>query len=134
MQRILIAGAGYLGLALAERLSQKYEVLLARRTPSQSGPLKTFACDFSDGETLKDLPPVDAVYYAASADDGSDAAYERVYWKGLKNLVDQVKTQSHPPRFYLASSTSAYAAKHGEEVDETSSELERESASRFIVA
>lgn len=134
MKRILIAGAGYLGLALAERLSKKYEVILARRTPSQNGPFQTVACDFSDPGTLKHLPAVDAVYYAASADDGSDEAYERVYFKGLRNLVDQVKSQSHPPRFYLASSTSVYAAKNGEVVDETTANLERESASRFIVA
>jgi nucleoside-diphosphate-sugar epimerase len=134
MQRLLIAGAGYLGLALAERLAKKYEIILARRTASKGGPFQTIACDFADPQTLKNLPEVDAVYYAASADDGSDAAYERVYLNGLKNLVDQVKLQRHPPRFFLASSTSVYSAKKGELVDESSQELEQESASRFIVS
>ncbi len=137
MQRILIAGAGYLGFALAESLFRSpldYEVYLARRTPFDSEGFKTIACDFSEASSLRDLPEVDAIYYAVSADGATETAYERAYSLGVKNLIDHYKSRSIRPKFYFSSSTSVYAAKAGEIVTEDRSEVSSEGMSRFIVA
>ena len=138
MAKILIAGAGYLGLALADCLSRDtagtHEIVLARRSARPSPGLKTITCDFTDSASLKDLPVVDAIYYAVAADDSTDLAYEKSYLVAVRNLVEHYQKRGINPRFYLSSSTSAYSAKQGEIVTEDSVGLAQSGPSRFIVA
>lgn len=111
--RILVAGAGYLGLAFAE-ISKGSDVTLARRSPKASEDFRTVTCDFTDPSSFGALPEVDCVYYAVAADEATEAAYQKAYFQGLKNLVDHYEKQSEKPAFFYSSSTSVYAASEGE--------------------
>lgn len=126
--RVLIAGAGYLGMAFAE-LMQGADVTLARRSAVDDPRFKAFRCDFSDAKTLRDLPDFDLVYYSVAADSGTEEAYEKAYYTGLKNLVDHFewlnKTRgANCPAFFYSSSTSVYAAREGEICTESSTLVE----------
>lgn len=129
--RVLVAGAGYLGMALAERMKDS-AVTLARRSAIETAGFKAYRCDFSDADTLRALPEFDLVYYAASADKGTDEAYEKAYFTGLKNLVDHFKTRAVRPAFFYSSSTSVYAADQGEICTETAP-LTQSGPSRHMV-
>lgn len=129
--RILVAGAGYLGLAFAE-ISKGSEVTLARRSPKTTEGFRTVACDFTDPSTFEVLPEVDCIYYAVAADGASEEAYEKAYFVGLRNLVDHYQKQDKKPAFFYSSSTSVYAAADGEPCFEDSPLVET-GLSRFMV-
>ena len=115
MARVLIAGAGHLGLALAERLkTNHHEIILARRSPQTTAGMTSVMCDFGDKPTLKSLPEVVAIFYAAAADESTEMAYQRAYSDGVKNLLAHYQAFEHKPQFYLSSSTSVYAATRGQ--------------------
>ncbi len=116
--RILVAGCGYVGSALARRLiADSHQVYVLRRSPAQVvESATTIACDLTDPDALMDLPDVDAVAYTASADDRSETAYREAYVDGLKNIIHAVQ----PGRLVFTSSTAVYGQNDGSWVDETS--------------
>lgn len=117
--RILIAGCGYLGSALAARLAEGgHEVLGLRRRPASLPPgVVPVAVDLRDSAALAALPgPFDAVVYVAAPAGRDDAAYRVVYVEGIAALLGAVRCD----RFLLASSTAVYAQDAGEWVDEAS--------------
>lgn len=122
--RVLVAGAGYVGGALARRLAeQRHEVFALKRRPTPlEGAVQGLVADLSRPETLRNLPDcLDAVVYAASPDATTDAAYHSAYVRGIRNLLAALAAQ--PPRtrrLVLTSSTAVYAQQAGEWVDETS--------------
>ncbi len=129
--RVLVAGAGYLGMAFA-RLMAGCEVTLARRSPVVVEGMRTVVCDFSSLASARTLPEVDLVYFAVAADGFSDDAYRVAYFECLKNLVDRYSVQATPPAFFYSSSTSVYAAREGEICVEESALVEA-GPSRFMV-
>lgn len=139
MQRsVLIAGAGYLGQALAlALLARKDETrvhVLRRRAEHPPGTLLTQA-DLLQPQTLSDLPYVTHIVYCAAADGGSEEAYQAIYEEGLRNLLSAyaLRKGESPPHVIYSSSTSVYAARDGEWVDEAST-LVGSGPSRFLVA
>jgi nucleoside-diphosphate-sugar epimerase len=95
---------------------------LCRRPERLPAGIQPFAADLTLPETLQGLPPaLDIVVYAAGTDGASDAAYRQAYVEGVQHLLDALQRQrQRPRRLLLTSSTSVYAQKRGEWVNETS--------------
>lgn len=124
MSRILIAGCGYVGSALAvQRLAGGDSVWGLRRNPVQlpSG-VEPLAADLAVARSLEALPPaLDVVIYMASPGGRDDAFYRTAYVEGLRNLLTALRKQGQQPRRVIfVSSTAVYAQQRGEWVDEAS--------------
>lgn len=124
MERVLIAGCGYVGSALAERLvADGVEVWGIRRNPAALPKgVRHFAADLRDPATLGGLPEgLTTVFYTAAADGGSDDEYRAAYVDGPRNLLAALVAQGQRPRRVIfTSSTSVYGQSGGEWVDEES--------------
>jgi nucleoside-diphosphate-sugar epimerase len=122
--RVLIAGCGYVGGALAERLVAEYHAVWGlRRDPARlPGGVHPFAADLSDPSTLADLPPaLDFVVYAAAPNGPSDERYRAIYVDGLRNLLAALEAGRQRPRqVLLTSTTGVYGQQDGEWADEDS--------------
>lgn len=122
MLNVLIAGCGYVGTALGlELVEQGAHVWGLRRDASQLPPqLGAISAHLEDPASLRALPrALDYVVYCAGADEASDAAYERVYVNGLRNVLAAV-AGSGVRRVFFTSSTAVYGQARGEWVDEES--------------
>jgi len=120
--RVLIAGCGYVGTALGERLvAGGHHVWGLRRDPSElPATFNKVAADLAQRSDLDALPGgLDYVVYCASAGDASDAAYRRAYVQGLETLLDAIQGRG-VRRTFFTSSTAVYAQSGGECVDEAS--------------
>ena len=135
--RVLIAGCGYLGSALARRLDDVgCEVFGLRRTPGLLPDfIRPIAADLSEPATLRALPAhLDALVYSAAADGFHEAAYRAAYVEGLRSLLEALEEQQQSPRRILfTSSTAVYGQCHGEWVDETSPTLPRGFSGRCLL-
>lgn len=117
--RVLIAGCGYVGCVLAERLVAAGDEVVGLRRSVAALPagVAPFAADLADPASLRALPGrFDAVVYAAAPDRREEAAYRAVYVDGVARLADATAGA----RFALVSSTSVYGQDGGEVVDEDS--------------
>src|SRR5262245_27488169 len=120
---VLLAGTGYVGSALGRMLrAGGHEVWALCRDPSKaSGDFRPFQADLTDASSLRSLPEgLQHVVFSASADESSDAAYERIYVKGLSNLLSVLEARNNAPRVFFTSSTAVYAQQDGSWVDEDS--------------
>jgi nucleoside-diphosphate-sugar epimerase len=78
------------------------------------------AADLTSARDLAALPrDIEYVVYGASAGEGTDAAYERAYVTGLRNLLGALPSGSLR-RVFFTSSTAVYAQADGSWVDESS--------------
>lgn len=122
--RVLIAGCGYVGSALAGLLATEgHDVWGLRRSPAGLPPgVRPFAADLHDPATLANLPPaLDAVAYTAAAGESTDEGYRGAYVDGPRHLLSALSKQEQRPRRVLfTSSTSVYGQRQGEWVDEDS--------------
>lgn len=121
--RALIAGAGYVGAALAARLVAGGHEVIALRRSAAAPPagVRAFRADLGAPGALDALPELDLVFYTAAADERSDAAYERAYVTGVARVVEYLARRTNPARRLLfTSSTAVYAQQYGEWVDEAS--------------
>jgi nucleoside-diphosphate-sugar epimerase len=122
--RVLVAGCGYVGSALAARLAAEgHSVWGLRRHPDRLPPgVQPLAADLSDPATLADLPPrLDHVAYTTAPDGASDDAYRAAYVDGLRHLLAALAAQrQRPRRVLLTSTTGVYGQTDGEWVDEES--------------
>lgn len=123
MPRILIAGCGYLGQALADLLqSQGWEVegwtaSSASAEGLSAKPYRVRECDISDWDkTASDQENFDVVIHSASTRGGNVDLYRRVYLKGAQNLLERFPAA----KMVFVSSTSVYAQTGGEWVNEES--------------
>jgi nucleoside-diphosphate-sugar epimerase len=119
----LVAGAGYVGEALARQLlAAGHEVIVLRRSDAPPPPgARAFRADLAEPGALGALPDVALAFYTAAADERSDAAYRRAYVDGLARLLERLARQATPPRRVLfTSSTAVYGQQGGEWVDESS--------------
>ena len=124
MCQILIAGCGYVGIALSKLcvLEGKTVWGLRRKTELLPSLIRPIRADLVQPETLCSLPSrVDYLFYAAGADRSDDACYQATYVVGLKNLIRALDEQSiYPKRAFFTSSTAVYAQTNGEWIDENS--------------
>lgn len=142
--RVLVAGAGYVGAQLAQRLARAgHEVLALRRSSppplesgsNASGEVRWLACDLGDARALDalPLPGIDALAYLVAADARDDDAYRRAYVDGLANLLARVRSGSTLQRVLFVSSTSVYAQDDGSWVDEASPTLPAQFSGRRVL-
>lgn len=123
MQRILIAGCGDVGIALGLLLVENGHRVFALRRNVAALPssLEPVAADLTDPATLGSLPEVDIVYYTAAADGRDEAAYDRAYVSGVKNVLKSLRDGNRSVRrLIFVSSTGVYGQHAGEWVDELS--------------
>jgi nucleoside-diphosphate-sugar epimerase len=102
MARILIAGCGYVGSALGERLLADSDTVWG--LPSGVRPIEA---DLAVSATLQDLPgDLDVVVYAASPGGRDDAHYRTAYVEGVCRLLEALEARDQrPQRFFFVSST-----------------------------
>ncbi len=137
--KVVIAGAGYVGSALAARLAEAgHEVWALRRSAShRTAPhgsaherIHEVVANVATGVGLEQLPEAaDAIVYAVAPDDSSDAAYQDAYPRGVLRMRERQPNA----RFLLVSSTSVYGQDAGEWVDETTPVDPPTASSRRIV-
>ena len=135
--RVLIAGCGYAGCALGERLaSEGHAVFGLRRNPVALPPaIRPVVADLASPDSLDALPPnLDFVFHATSPDGSTDSAYRAAYVEGLRNLLRVLADRREKlRRIILVSSTGVYAQRRGEWVDETSpAEPDRHAGRRLL--
>jgi len=124
MARVLIAGCGYVGRALAAALVADGHAVwgLSRRPAILPDGVQPIAADLCAPETLTDLPPdLDAVAFLAAPGGSDDDRYRRTYVEGLANLLRAAGAAGRAPaRAFFVSSTAVYAQDDGAWVDEDS--------------
>jgi nucleoside-diphosphate-sugar epimerase len=134
MARVLIAGCGYVGSALGERLTRAglpgaggpgtgHSVWgLRREAAGLPGGVQPFIADLCNNKSLQNIPTdLDFVFYMAAAAASTEAAYRAAYIEGLGNCLTALKSRNQNlKRFFLISSTAVYGQDTGEWVDEDS--------------
>lgn len=123
MPRVLIVGCGYVGAATADLFHQAgwsvegWTVSTKSAAALSAKPYRVIACDASNRATISAFHNTfDAVLQCVSSGGGDAEAYRRVYLRTAENLV-----RAFPAATLLfTSSTSVYAQREGEWVDETS--------------
>ncbi len=125
---IIVAGCGYVGAALADRLHEAGQPVLGLTHSSVSAealtankPWRVAACNIADRIALAALAagleePVEAFVHCASSGGGGADSYRAVYVEGLNNLL-KVFPQAFP---VFVSSSSVYPQTDGATVTETS--------------
>jgi nucleoside-diphosphate-sugar epimerase len=120
-RRILIAGCGDIGSALALQLSHAGWRVSGLRRQADRLPdgIEKLAADMTDIESLQRglRAPFDSVVITTTAGRFDAETYRRIYVDGLRNLLQSL---AGSPRILLASSTSVYHQHDGEWVDEDS--------------
>jgi nucleoside-diphosphate-sugar epimerase len=135
MPRVLIAGCGYLGQAVAELfLADGWEVEGWTKSKDSARPLLTKsypvqAVDISKGDQVRDqMGNFDAVIHCASTHGGDSDSYRRVYLDGAQNLLQRFGSS----RILFTSSTSVYAQDDGDWVTEESLAEPRHEAGKIL--
>ena len=126
-KRILIAGCGYVGLALGSQLlRQGHEVWGLRRSSQANSELKAAGIVPLNGDiTVPQSLPRPAVRFdwvvnCVSASGGGVEQYRQTYLQGAGNLLNWL-TAAPPEQLVYTSSTSVYGQTDGRIVEETSS-------------
>jgi nucleoside-diphosphate-sugar epimerase len=131
--RVLIVGAGYVGLPLGAELARRgHDVSGLRRDPSaaaafQSAGIKPLVADITQPAALARLPrEFDWVVNCVASGGGGVESYRQIYVEGMRNLIDWLapagpgRGDAGAPRFVYTSSTSVYGQNDGSLVDEKS--------------
>ena len=125
--RVIIAGCGYLGVALARILhAAQWEVIGLTHSEESAAalagePFLVVPCDISQRESVGSFAedmgcePA-AIVHCASSGRGGAVKYGEVYLDGTVNLIEHLK----PKRFVFCGSTSVYAQTDGDWVTESS--------------
>jgi len=130
MAKILIAGCGKIGSALANVLAAKgHQVTGLKRKPPLSDSINYVAADISSPAGLADLDTdFNQAFFIVSPDGRSEQSYRAVYETGLNNLLAKFPNA----HWLMVSSTGVYAQSHGEWVDEDSAAEPDNITSRLI--
>jgi nucleoside-diphosphate-sugar epimerase len=121
---ILIAGCGDIGTRLGLKLAADGHGVwgLKRTTATLTPPIRPLRADLTRPDSLV-LPrePFEYVFYTVAADGYSEAHYRAAYVDGVAHLLAALAAAGQQPRrVLLVSSTSVYAQRQGEWVDEHS--------------
>jgi nucleoside-diphosphate-sugar epimerase len=120
--RILVAGCGNLGGAIASRLAEKHRVFGLRRNPERvpEGVVAVKADLLNRDQLVSALPEdLDIVIYCLTPSQYDDTGYHNAFVTGLGNLTHALGDQSLKRLFFISSS-SVYSQNDDEWVDETS--------------
>lgn len=120
--RILVAGCGKLGGAIAVALTEQAEVFGLRRNPNKIPPgVHPLGADLLDPQQVRSIVPdnLDIVIYCLTPSSYDEEGYRNAYVRGLENLIHALGTQSLK-RLVFISSSSVYAQDDDSWVDETS--------------
>ena len=122
--RVLIAGCGFVGAPLAERLAERGCDVFAMRRSAVAAPrgARLLRADLTKIETLDVLPDgIDVLVYMASPSAPNESAYRAAYLDGVDHLLRVMRERGELPRRTLfCSSTAVYAQHRGEWIDEDS--------------
>lgn len=136
--RVLIAGCGYVGTALGKRLARAGHTTFGLRREAAGLPavIHPVPADLTRPETLNSLPEeLDAVIYAASPSEHSEAGYRAAYVLGLGHLLAALAHgSSKQARVVFVSSTAVYGQDAGEWVDESSTTAPVSFSGRTLLA
>lgn len=122
--RILIAGCGDVGLALAGKLANSHTVFALRRSlKTYTNGILGIQADLSNTQTLQNLPSIDIVVYCAAPSAAERSLsilerYQKTYVQGFHNLMSALPAP--PKRAFFTSSTSVYGQDSHQWIDETS--------------
>jgi len=116
---VLIVGAGYVGLRLAELLvmSGHRVTALRRIPPTTPDGVHWLTADVLEPATLTDLPDdLDAVVSTLAPTERSEQAYRHIFVTGTGHVLDALAGRDLP--FFFVSSTGVYGENRGAWVDE----------------
>lgn len=121
----LIIGCGDIGTSLGrELIGLGHRVIGVRRQAqhlAESAGIEGISADLNDAEAIAALPDADIVVYVVSADRFEEPAYRAAYPDGLEQVLTAMAERRTPPKqVFFVSSTSVYAQRDGETVDEQS--------------
>ena len=120
--RILVAGCGNLGGAIASHLAQDFTVYGLRRNADRIPEgVHPIAADLLNSDQLAaELPGrLDIVIYCLTPSQYDEVGYENAFVNGLNNLTRALEGQSLTRLFFISSS-SVYSQDDDSWVDETS--------------
>lgn len=120
--RILVAGCGNLGGAIASRLTGEHQVFGLRRNPDRvPDGVQAVKADLLDSNQLASALPqeLDIVIYCLTPSQYDDTGYRNAFVTGLENLIQALEGQSLKRLFFISSS-SVYSQNNDEWVDENS--------------
>jgi nucleoside-diphosphate-sugar epimerase len=129
LMRVLIIGAGYIGLPLGAELARRgHDVSALRRDKSaadllRAANLNPLTADITQSAQLAELPrDFDWVVNCVASGGGGAEDYRRIYVQGMRNVLDWLVPgrDAGAPRFVYTSSTSVYGQNDGSIVDEKS--------------
>lgn len=117
---ILIAGCGYVGSALAEKLTTCGSIVEGICRSTKEGP-SSFNPIYQDlTQPFKLCKRYSHVFYLASAGSYDANNYDRAYRLGVMNLLKALAPFPKPELLVFVSSTSVYSQHDGEWIDERS--------------
>ena len=119
--RILIAGCGRLGSEAGVGLARAgHQVYGLRRDPSQlPAAIAPIRADLTDTQQALPIPDrLDAVIYALTPAQRTEAAYRSAYVEGLQRLLVTPALANPETHWLFVSSTAVYGDADGGEVDE----------------
>jgi len=121
--RVLVAGLGWLGEAVARELAAAgHEVTGVRRRFAdadalQAAKIRPVACDLADFHALRRLPDVEAVVVCTAPHAHGEEAYREAYLEVNETLLERYGDTSLSAYVYT-SSTSVFGQSDGGDVDE----------------
>ena len=140
----LVVGCGYLGTRVARRwLAAGDRVFGITRSPARAAELTAIGispvvCDVTSDpnsppwQTLRELPPLDTVFWAVGFDRTSGTTHRDVHVAGLAHLLDALQGS---PRVILSSSTGVWGDEGGGVVtEETPTNPSREAGHVLVEA
>jgi len=134
--KILVAGCGKLGGAIAQALTGQARVFGLRRNPERvPAGVIPLAADLTRPETLSGVLPADTdiVIYCLTPSRYDENGYRTAYVTALANLIRALGSRSLS-RLVFVSSTSVYGQNDGGWVDESSPTRPRHFSGRQILA
>ena len=135
MRRILIAGCGYLGQAVADSFHnagwkvEGWTVSMQSAQMLSGKPYPVYAVDISNADQVLARPGnFDAVIHCASTRGGDVDLYRRIFLNGARNLLDRFPESV----MLFTSSTSVYAQTDREWVTEESAAEPKHETGRIL--
>ncbi|MFO7994126.1 MAG: NAD-dependent epimerase/dehydratase family protein [Marinobacter sp.] len=122
MPRVLVAGCGKLGGAIAKSLLGQAEVFGLRRNPARIPQgVHPLGADLLDRQQIESVLPddLDIVIYCLTPSSYDEQGYRNAYVRGLENLLAALGSQPLK-RLIFVSSSSVYSQDDDSWVDESS--------------